>query len=172
METPIQLVSTSDGIVFAYFMHAIAMQGIKDLTINGSGGGGGASSALQQRRGEESKEAATKAEVEVLRQELRATKQQFGNMLLLFGKILGLQQAGGDRAGKPRQRASKLSSKAKVGATRTPSGPKPTTTSRPRPGGAAARAQSREAPKQLEAEEESENSSDSAAEEEEEIMMA
>ena len=39
----------------------------------------------------ESKDAATKAEVEELRQELRETKQQFGNILLLFGKILGLQ---------------------------------------------------------------------------------
>jgi hypothetical protein len=89
-ETPIQIASQSDGIVFAFFMHCIAMQGIKDLrrTNNLSGGmnneGPPTSSA-------ESKDAATKAEVEELRQELRETKQQFGNILLLFGKVLGLQ---------------------------------------------------------------------------------
>ena len=42
----------------------------------------------------ESKDAATKAEVQALRDELRDTKRQMGNILLLFGKLLGLQQEG------------------------------------------------------------------------------
>jgi len=86
LETPIQLVSMSDGIVFAYFMHSIAMQGVKDISKLSKNGEKGTTA-------EESKEAATKAEVEALRQELRETKKQFGNILLLFGKILGLQAA-------------------------------------------------------------------------------
>ena len=101
-ETPIQIVSQSDGIVFAFFMHCIAMQGIQEMRGTGPAKVGEVATGATPA---ESKDAATKAEVEELRQELRDTKQQFGNILLLFGKILGLQaqqkqkSGGGARVG-------------------------------------------------------------------------
>jgi hypothetical protein len=78
-ETPFQIAAQTDGIVFGFFMHCMG------VNRNGESNEKGSS------RVEESKDAATKAEVEELRKELRETKQQFGNILLLFGKILGLQ---------------------------------------------------------------------------------
>ena len=110
LETPIQLVSMSDGIVFAYFMHYLTMQGIKDLTNVSNktiGGNGSSGSGNNGGNVEESKEAATKAEVEELRMELRETKQQFGNILLLFGKILGLQATAKGNVGKGKSSAGK-----------------------------------------------------------------
>lgn len=88
-QTPMSLASTTDGIVFGFFVRA-SLSGLS-RTPYGAHGTGSSVSGVVGGVGE-SKEAATKAEVQALRDELRETKQQLGNILLLFGKLLGLQQ--------------------------------------------------------------------------------
>ena len=88
-QTPMSLASTTDGILFGFFVRASLMGTSRSTSdINGTS----RSPTAANGSGGESKEAATKAEVQALRDELRETKQQLGNILLLFGKILGLQQ--------------------------------------------------------------------------------
>ncbi len=89
-QTAMSLASTTDGVVFGYFVRAL----LGSTRVAWGGGrpvGGGAS---DDAGAGESKDAATKAEVQALRDELRDTKRQMGNILLLFGKLLGLQQEG------------------------------------------------------------------------------
>ena len=84
-QTAMSLASTTDGIVFGYFVRA----SLGSTRVAWAQEGRGATSTGGEVG--ESKEAATKAEVQALRDELRDTKRQLGNILLLFGKLLGLQ---------------------------------------------------------------------------------
>ncbi len=84
--TPLQMASAVDSVLFMYFMHTIATAAATTTqpTLGGAG---------------EEKEAATKAEVQALREELMETRRQFGSILLLFGKLLGARGSGGGGGG-------------------------------------------------------------------------